>query len=350
MVDKKATVVLVVASRGPGPVSGAGARFRQRHVMGGLGVLHFRRLDRHTVVDDRDVLRVVGVGMGGSVSAGLGHRREVGGLGVLHLRRLDRHTVLDHGDVLRVVGVGMGDGHGRSDAMMVVGPGGGVGGGMGGLSVGHFGRIGDRTGRVSVSERLGVGGRVFRLGVRYFRRIERDAIVAEHDRGGRRVRPWCVERALVEARLGRGMGGEVGRLGRLHFRRLDRRPVMAEDDRGVGVRVPGVVRDMGVGDGVRGRSLRQVRARHLEPVDRIGRVLHALDVPVRVDVRVATVRDTVRILRLVLLRVRLGVAVRVATDAIVRLVLRRQRHTEAPSGPKSAIAVPGAPAPSQRLL
>lgn len=134
----------IVLVSGWGPV-GTGSGGVQSSQMGGLGVLDFRGLNRHSVVDHRDVLRSVpgtgsvpsvgswggvpGRGSGGSgmASTGSGMGGKVLGLGVLNFGRVNRTgTNVSAGGLVRGKVFGLGGGHlggiGR-DVVPVVGRG-----------------------------------------------------------------------------------------------------------------------------------------------------------------------------------------------------------------------------------
>lgn len=189
----------IVLVSGWGPV-GTGSGGVQSSQMGGLGVLDFRGLNRHSVVDHRDVLgsvpgtvrlgllvvSVVFLGSWGVVllSLDLGVGGGVFGLGVLHFLGLKRNSLVDHrdvdGSVPGLLGWGM-------VPVLVVG--------------------GDRGSNWTMSGLDGgVSGKVGSLGGGHFRGVSRN------------VSPWGG--TLVQAGLGFGMGGKVGSLGSLDFRGL----------------------------------------------------------------------------------------------------------------------------------
>lgn len=301
----------------------------------GLGVLHLGRLDGHSVVDDRDVVgarmvsswRVVSWGIvswsvviGRSVrtALGLSDGSKVGGLGVLHLGCVDWDAVVDDWDGI-VTGMG--------------------------LSV-------VRWGDTVVGS--GMSGKVSCLGVLDLRCVDWDAVV---DLDGRRsmsprgcVRLAGPQGSLVQMVQGTGFGVcvSVGDLGGGYFGCVVGHSVRGDSmgpgcgvrQRGgymgvrdgwcgdvVGVRDGSVVRDWGY-DGmvvfgrVNGRwSDGQVGGGYLESVHGIGGVLDGLHQTVSVDVRVSTVGDTVGRAAFVLLRVGVGVSIRVRAMVILADVL-----------------------------
>lgn len=297
--------------------SGAGACLGQRMQMRRLGVLHLGRLDGHTVVDDGNVVgtavrrrcvvsrsRIVAT-VAVVTRLRLGDGSEMGGLGVLHFGRVYRHAVVDVRNRDRTVVRSTVVGGGRSavvvDGRGTVG-GGSVGGQMGGAGVLHFGRVDGHTvvdldggggvrplvatpqgalpQVVVLGACLGVCVRVLDLGGCDFGGVVRHSVCVQRDRA---VRP----RGGVDERSGV-----------------------------VGVRAGQSVRAVGGR-----RSDGQVGAGYVETVHGIGGVLDGLDVTGTVDVRVGAVRDAVGGAALVLLRVGVGVAVRVRAVVVLADVL-----------------------------
>lgn len=135
------------------------------------------------------VVLVSGWGPVGSGSGGV-QGGQMGGLGVLNFGGLNRHSVVDHRDVLGSVpgsgsvpsGSGRGAVPGWGGRSGMTGAGSGMGGKVLGLGVLNFGRI-DRTG-TDVSAGGLVGGEVLGLGGGHFGGVGRDVVPVVGRRNG----------------------------------------------------------------------------------------------------------------------------------------------------------------------
>lgn len=297
--------------------------------MSGLGMLHLGCLDWHSVVDDRDVVgsavmgRCVvswGIVVWGRVSAALGFSDgcEMSGLGVLDFGCVDWNTVVDDWDsVVTAMSWSIVD---WSNNMSVAG--GGVCGKVFGLSVLDLGRIDwdtvvDLDGRCSMSPwgcvglaspegslmkvvqstSLGMSMSVSDLGGGYF------GCIMGHSMSGNSMSPWG------------GIGQRRGHMGVGHCW-----------CNVMGIRHWSVVSNWG-NDSVVGNwvnwswSYGQVGSGNLESVHGIGGVLDGLDMTVSIDIRVSTVCYSISRSAFVLLRVRVGVSIRVRAMIILADVL-----------------------------